>query len=377
MARLTSRPHTTEGKKAVPTLQIRRARRAVTVGVALALGSLGLVAAVGGGGAGAQSGAPGQSGEFSALTYNVAGLPEQLSGSDPDTNTPLISPLLNDYDLVLVQEDWIDPDPPVPGINFNHDALIAEAEHPYLSEPAPPPLQADPRRPSAFVADGLNRLSQFPFGPVTRQMWPNCFGGVDQSDGGAGDCLSQKGFSFARTQLAPGVEVDVYDLHAEAGSTALDEQYRAEDFVVLAAFILEHSAGRAVIVGGDMNLHTDEEPDATVWETFLADAGLVDVCDVVDCGADRDVIDKFAFRSFSPVTLTPLSHRFERETFQRADSEPLSDHDPLHVRFAWEGPAAPSTSTSSSTTSSSSATSSTVPPRPVVTPATTAPRFTG
>ncbi len=63
---------------------------------------------------------------------------------------------------------------------------------------------------------------------------------------------------------------------------------------------------------------------------------LMDVCRKVACGADAGVIDKFAFRSGGGVTLTPLTHRFERKRFMRSDGEPLSDHDPLAVRFAWE-----------------------------------------
>ena len=278
------------------------------------------------------------SGGFRALTYNVAGLPEVLSGSNPSVNTPLISPLLNDYDLVLVQEDWANPDPPIPGLEVFHDVLVSAVTHPYLSTPAPAPLGTDPRRPSALVSDGLNRMSRFPFGDVTREMWPNCFGGADTSDGGAGDCLSQKGFSVARTQLAPGVEVDVYNLHAEAGSTALDDQFSAEDFVVLADFISANSAGRAVIVGGDFNLHTDRPFDRMVFDTFLAATGLIDVCVVVDCGADADEIDKFVFRDGGGVDIEALDHQFEREKFQRDDGEPLSDHDALAVDFAWTGP---------------------------------------
>jgi hypothetical protein len=282
-----------------------------------------------------------RSGTFDALTYNVAGLPEPFSGSEPDVNTVLISPLLNDYDLVLVQEDWIDPVPPVPGIDFHHDDLISQVDHPYLSTPAPPPLGTDPTRPSALVADGLNRMSRFPFGEITRVRWVNCFGGIDTSDGGAADCLSQKGFSVARTSFAEGVDVDVYNLHGEAGSTPLDVQYSAEDYVQLAAFMNQHSVGRPIIVGGDFNLHSDEEPDSTVYDTFLAATGLTDVCQVVDCGDDADEIDKFAFRGGGEIQITALSHQFEREKFQRGDGEPLSDHDALTVTFEWSAPALP------------------------------------
>lgn len=276
-----------------------------------------------------------RSGTFSALTYNVAGLPEPFSGSEPDINTVLISPLLNDYELVLVQEDFVDPVPAVPPFDFHHDDLISAVTHPYLSTPATPPLGSDPTRPTALVGDGLNMLSRFPFGDVTRVPWTNCFGGADTSDGGAADCLSQKGFSLARTTFADGVTVDVYDLHGEAGSAPLDVEYSADDYEQLAAYMTEHSAGHAVLVGGDFNLHTDEEPDATVYRTFLDATGLTDTCEVVDCGSDADRIDKFAFRSGGGIELTALTHSFERDKFQRSDGEPLSDHAALAVTFQW------------------------------------------
>jgi hypothetical protein len=285
-----------------------------------------------------ESGPP--AGQFRALTYNVAGLPVGLSGSEPDVNTELISPLLNDYDLVLVQESWINPDPPIPGLEVFHEVLVSHVTHPYLSQPAPPPLGGDPRRPEALVSDGLNRMSRFPFGPLSRVMWDNCFGGADTSDGGAADCLSQKGFSMARTTIAPGVEIDMYNLHGEAGNTPLDQEYRAADFQQLAEFVTGESTGRAVIVGGDFNLHTDRAVDREVFDTFLAATGLTDVCAVVDCGGDADQIDKFVFRSGGGVTIEPLTHRFERDTFRREDGAPLSDHDPLAVTFAWTGSAA-------------------------------------
>src|SRR5690606_18150560 len=105
-----------------------------------------------------------RTGQFRALTYNVAGLPEPLSGSEPSINTPEISPLLNGYDLVLVQEDWAIPDPP-PGPPFDqfelyHDLLVADVTHPYLSEPEPIPLGTDANRPTALLSDGLNRMSR-------------------------------------------------------------------------------------------------------------------------------------------------------------------------------------------------------------------------
>lgn len=288
-------------------------------------------------------------GRFDMLTYNVAGLPEVISGSNPEVNMALISPLLNAYDLVVTQEDFANPDPPLDGLRVYHEDLISAVDHPYLSEPQVPPMGSDPDRPDALLGDGLNILSRMPFGSVTRVTWEDCFGIVDN----ASDCLATKGFAVTTMELAPGVPVDVYDLHAEAGRGPEDHAARAANYVQLAEFINTHSAGKAVIVGGDMNLRTDRTEDAEVWRTFLDATGITDVCEVVDCGADANVIDKIAFRSNADIELTPLSHTFERDRFTRFDGEPLSDHDPLHVAFAFSAQVAvPTTPPSTSPTTS-------------------------
>lgn len=268
-------------------------------------------------------------GDFLALTYNVAGLPEGISGSHPLTNTPLISPRLNAYDLVLVQESWQTPDPnPAAPLRTYHELLVVDALHPYKSIPAAAPLGTDPRRPSAVLADGLNRFAQLPFDPnVIRTMWNGCHAT-------AADCLALKGFSIARTTLTRGVTVDVYNLHMEAGGDPQDEVLREQGVDQLLAAMSTYSAGRAIIIGGDFNLHTDEEPDGTTYQRLLTSAGLTDTCTAVGC-ADPGRIDKFAFRSNDAVAITPLSWSNEDALFQDGNGDDLSDHEPIAVQFDW------------------------------------------
>ena len=268
------------------------------------------------------------SGDFLGLTYNVAGLPEGISGSHPATNTPLISPLLNAYDLVLAQETWQTPDPnPLAPLRVFHELLVEDATHPYKSIPAVQPLGTNPFRPSALLADGLNRMARFPFTDVIRVPWNGCHTT-------AADCLAMKGFSIARTTFAPGVEIDVYNLHMEAGGAPEDDALRDAGVTQVRDAMNTISAGRAVIVGGDFNLHTDAEPDATQYARLLAEAGLQDVCATLGC-PQPGRIDKFAFRSGGGVTVAPLSWRFETDVFVDGAGDPLSDHDALAVRFAW------------------------------------------
>ncbi len=269
------------------------------------------------------------SGTFLALSYNVAGLPDFLSGSNPAVNTPLISPLLNGYDLVLVQESWQTPEVnPLAPTRVYHELLVADALHPYKSISAPLPLGSDPERPSAFVSDGLNRMSILPFADdVYRERWSDCHDS-------AADCLSLKGFSFARTTLTAGFTVDVYNLHMEAGGDPEDDALRDAAVTQLSTFINSVSPGRAVIVGGDFNLHTDGEPDSTQFQRLLSETGLVDVCATLSC-PEPGRIDKFLFRSSGDVVLTPTSWNFETSVFVDGMGGPLSDHDALAVRFDW------------------------------------------
>lgn len=268
------------------------------------------------------------SGRFGALAYNVAGLPEGISGSMPATFTPIIGPKLNAYDLVLLQESWQTPDPnPFAPTRTYHEELVARVDHPFLSVPAPAPLGGDPRRPEALLSDGLNRFSRFPFEPVTREAWEGC-------DITAADCLAFKGFSYARTRIAEGIEIDVYNLHMEAGGSTNDERLRGAGIGQILDVMHRYSAGRAILIGGDFNLHTDEEPDRTQYRRLLTEADLNDACAAVEC-ADPDRIDKMAYRSGRGVELEAVSWGLALDEFRAPDGRPLSDHDAVAVDFTW------------------------------------------
>lgn len=278
--------------------------------------------------------------EFTTLSYNVAGLPQEVSEVNPEKHIPLISPLLKDYDIVLTQEDFDWWQPSLDALDFAnyHTRLRAEAGFPYQSERHPGPeaagLDVATERPALQVGDGLGIMSRFPFDEFRRVPWESCAPA-------AADCLAMKGFAMARVELDSVAGIDVYTLHAEAGGEEDDNAARAQGFDLLAAYIEEHSAGRAIILGGDTNLHTDpasddpdDREDARVWEAFLQRTGLVDVCDALDC-PEPDRIDKFAFRSNGGIELEPLSWTFEAERFVDQTGEALSDHDPLAVRWRW------------------------------------------
>ncbi len=238
-------------------------------------------------------------GEIELLTYNVAGLPEPLSGSNPDVNTAQMSPLLNDYAMVLVQEDF-----------GYHDDLAGGVEHPHQSEPMEQGINQQ-------LGDGLNRFSMSAFTGHTRHEWEECNGTIL----GANDCLTPKGFAVA-THTVAGVEIDVYNLHMDAGRGDKDRDARAAQVAQIVREIDAHSADRPMIVAGDTNMH--EELDDQVLADFLSQAGIVDACQALACG-EPSRIDRVFVRGTDEIDVAVSSWALDAR-FVDADGEPLSDH---------------------------------------------------
>ena len=250
-------------------------------------------------------------GELVLMTYNIAGLPQGLSGSNPEKNIPLISPLLNSYDLVLLQEDF-----------WYHDLLTADVNHPYQS----PTWSAS--RDASNIGDGLNRLSWFPFGEVSRTPWPGCNGLLDCSS----DCLATKGFSVARHTLSPIAEVDIYNLHMEAGGCPEDVVIRDESIQLLIQTVKDRSGDVAVIMAGDFNLHEADPVELAQLTELLEETGLKDACWETGCTDAR--IDRILLRDSGTVSLEPTHWEVPPE-FKDENGLPLSDHAPVIAHIRW------------------------------------------
>lgn len=216
---------------------------------------------------------------------------------------------MNKYDIALVQEDFV-----------YHEQLKSKAQHSYQSEPNNGPGQFE-------FGDGLNRFSFFPFTVLRREAWSVC------SNETGNDCLAKKGFSVAETAIAPGVVVDVYNLHLDSGHSQEDIDARNGQIQQLLAMIHSRSDGKPLIIAGDTNLDTDNrEQDGQLLHSLLTHAGLTDVCRSLSCG--RESVDRVLFRSSDSVDLKPTSWAIDSE-FVDEQGHKLSDHFAIRVSFNW------------------------------------------
>ena len=301
----------TDGADATDATDATDASSAASAGTATSTADSGSTTAPDASSSGEQ---PEVTGELLLLSYNVAGLPVQVSDVTPDVDNPKISPLLNAYPLALVQEDF-----------FYHEGLTAEIEHPFVSEPFP----ADPMR--MGMGDGLNRFSQTPFTDHERQQWYDCNGTLDCSS----DCLARKGWSFARHTVADGVEIDIYNLHMEAGGCIEDLEIRLQATLDLADAIAERSAGRAIVVAGDFNLRESDPEDVQPLINCVEGAGLTDTCmGIPDCD---DHIDHIMIRDGETVTLEAMQWWVAEEFVDERTGLPLSDPPAIAARLAFRG----------------------------------------
>ncbi len=250
-----------------------------------------------------------EEGSITVLTYNVAGLPELISGSHPSLYTELISPRLNAFDLVLVQEDF-----------SYHSDLSSGTDHEYSSRPGT----------AGTLGDGLARFSRFPIrGEVKHVSWEECHGHF----GHANDCLTKKGFSTAIHELPSGTPVHVYNLHMDAGSSKKDQQTRSMQMDQLIAYMEKHSKGMPIIIAGDFNLSGKRPADLEVLQRLIDNQNLADACRETECGHER--IDRILFRGNDSIDFRATTYKVEVERFETEKGKQLSDHEAVSAVLKW------------------------------------------
>jgi hypothetical protein len=218
-------------------------------------------------------------GELSVLSYNVHGLSWIAAQSDPAGRSAAIGWLARRYDVALLQEDFetaraIAAQLPgrmvVHGNRLRLDPRLIAAKLVLLPLSLVLPGFSPPYGSglTAVLAEPLHVVA----GGVRRQAYATCDGWF----GNRNDCWASKGFLRVRIATARGIEVDVYNTHLESGSSPGSVASRRSQLGELARAIAEDSRGRALIVGGDLNLASDRTGDREDLAAFRDRLGLVE-----------------------------------------------------------------------------------------------------
>ncbi len=261
-------------------------------------------------------------GNFSVMTYNVAGLPYWINDLDP-YRFPTLGQKLNNYDLVMLQEDF-----------WYHDDIKKTANFPYESIPKENSWSEWAN--GHIVNDGLNRFSRFPMRDFTRIPWGICYLYGSDGNGAGSDCLATKGFSVARHKVRGKndneFEIDIYSVHMESGGTSEAKDFRIQQATMLFKYMKTFSAVNPVIVVGDFNFSMGNMPD--LYSAFSTEAGLTDSYDTLGVLQKlKGKIDRIFYRNSNKIKMVPV--RYESADFRDKDNKMLSDHRPEIVWFDW------------------------------------------
>lgn len=258
---------------------------------------------------------------FSVLSYNTHGLPGWVTGDKAQVKFPAIGHLLNFYDVVLLQEDFV-----------YHNLLLRQVTHPVVER-----AKGKRRKISHLLSflcgscdSGLTVLSRFPrtqLLEIHREPYHRCAGWL----GGGNDCWVQKGFMHTRWQLAGGVKIDIYNTHLDSDESPKDHQARVSQLNQLRDYILKQSGDVPLIVAGDLNLDQDTPGDQQLLGSFVNDLKLIDTQAQKERGKWPFRLDYILYRSGANVQLSVLEAGIAEE-FAIA-GKPLSDHPALYTRF--------------------------------------------
>ncbi len=265
--------------------------------------------------------------EISVLSYNIHGLPAWIAWDEPGVRSARIGKLLNSYDVVLLQEDFV-----------YHAVLAREASQAIIR-------RGNGARSKLFgltsplcgtCGSGLTFLAGFSPNlllALDRRPFLVCSGWLRSGQ----DCWVTKGLLHARLQLPNRAHIDFYTLHLDAGMSDQDQAARQQQLQLVQQHIETHSEGRAVVIGGDFNLRSHVVEERGLLDAFSSTLQLHDSQAWSQPFGNRPAVDYILYKSGDDVRLDLLEAGFAEEFVLNGSAPqeptPLSDHPAMRVRF--------------------------------------------
>lgn len=162
----------------------------------------------------------------------------------------------NNFDIVAVQEDFSYHKPLVSNLKgFNYVTNFSG---------------------SIPGGDGLGVFTKnMPIYNEKRVTWDELYGDITE-----GDTLTPKGIIYTVIEIADGVYIDFYNIHADAFDTEGSRRARESNYKQVMAMVEENYSKhqRPVIITGDFNqmLHSTAEENSNMYEIFHKNGGFKD-----------------------------------------------------------------------------------------------------
>ena len=260
-----------------------------------------------------------QSDKLKILVYNTHGLPEIFISDNPKKRFPIIGEKTQDYNISLLQEDY-----------SHHEELSSGlAKKSIAIRGAMGSLLLCP----FCTGSGLTSVFNLPENwtvEVENETYQTCSGWLR----GANDCFAYKGFQVIKIALPSNKEFFIVNTHMDAGRRDSDRSSRKKQLEHIVSTISQRASTEALIVAGDLNLHSKNPDDVKLLKKFMKELKLTDVFVGNKISEKWAILDYILYRQGNEVEFKIISAGEDKSFI--TEEGPLSDHPALFIEVSIE-----------------------------------------
>ena len=258
-----------------------------------------------------------QSDKLRILVYNTHGLPEIFINDNPKKRFPIIGEKTQDYDISLLQEDYSHHEELSSGLAKESIAIRGGMGSRLLCP--------------FCTGSGLTSVFNLPENwtvEVENKTFQTCSGWLK----GANDCFAYKGFQIIKITLPSNKEFFIINTHMDAGRRNSDRSSRKKQLEHIVSTISQRTTTKALIVAGDLNLHSKNPEDVKLLKKFKKELKLTDAFTGQKISEKWSVLDYILYRPGNEVEFKIISVG-EDESFVTEEGS-LSDHPALFIEVS-------------------------------------------
>ena len=258
-----------------------------------------------------------QSDKLRILVYNTHGLPEIFINDNPKKRFPIIGEKTQDYDISLLQEDYSHHEELSSGLAKESIAIRGGMGSRLLCP--------------FCTGSGLTSVFNLPENwtvEVENKTFQTCSGWLK----GANDCFAYKGFQIIKITLPSNKEFFIINTHMDAGRKNSDRSSRKKQLEHIVSTISQRTATKALIVAGDLNLHSKNPEDVKLLKKFKKELKLTDAFTGHKISEKWNILDYILYRPGNEVEFKIISVG-EDKSFITEDGH-LSDHPALFIEVS-------------------------------------------
>ena len=259
-----------------------------------------------------------QNDKLRILVYNTHGLPEIFIDDNPKKRFPIIGNKTQNYNISLLQEDYSHHVELSSGLNNKSKAIRGGMGSALLCP--------------FCVGSGLTSVFNLPNTwkvEVENETYDTCSGWFR----GANDCFAYKGFQIIKITSPNKKRFFIVNTHMDAGRRDSDRSSRKKQLDHIVSRVKSLTTSEALIVAGDLNLHSKSTEDVKLLKNFKEELKLTDAFEGHQISKKWSILDYILYKQGNEVEFKIISVG-EDKSFVTEEGA-LSDHPALFIELTF------------------------------------------